>query len=88
MPYVSRDGSDSINGLYANLQPGFAEEYLPDNDPEVMAFSESTKPQPPGPSTEDQVLYDHENRLRAIEGEPPLTFGQFVADTLAKKTHR
>jgi hypothetical protein len=44
MPYVSRDGSDSINGLYANLQPGFAEEYLPDDDPEVMAFLNPPRP--------------------------------------------
>jgi len=24
------------------------------------------------------VLYDHENRLRAIEGVPPLTLGDFI----------
>lgn len=34
--------------------------------------------EPPVPSTEDQVLYDHENRLRALEGEPPLTLGDFL----------
>jgi hypothetical protein len=38
-------------------------------------------PPPPNPSPEDQVLYDHENRLRAIEGTPPLT----PADFLQKK---
>jgi hypothetical protein len=31
----------------------------------------------PQPTPEDQVLYDHENRLRAIEGQPPLTLGEF-----------
>jgi len=36
------------------------------------------EPVPPQPSIEDQVLYDHENRLRAIEGTPPLTIGDFV----------
>ena len=36
------------------------------------------EPVPPQPSPEDQVLYDHENRLRAIEGAPPLTIGDFV----------
>jgi len=25
------------------------------------------------------VLYDHENLLRAIEGQPPLTIGDFLA---------
>lgn len=38
MPYVSRDESGNINGMFANKQPGFAEEYLPDDDPEVVAF--------------------------------------------------
>ena len=35
------------------------------------------EPAPPPPSPEDVVLYDHENRLRAIEGEPPLDLGDF-----------
>ena len=26
-----------------------------------------------------QVLFDHENRIRAIEGEPPLTVEDFAA---------
>ncbi len=34
---------------------------------------------PPEPKPETSVLYDHENRLRAIEGAPPLTLGDFVA---------
>jgi hypothetical protein len=37
------------------------------------------EPVPPQPSPEDQVLYDHENRIRAIEGQPPLDLGDFVA---------
>jgi len=32
-------------------------------------------PLPPQPST--QVLFDHENRLRSIEGVPPLSLGDF-----------
>jgi hypothetical protein len=79
MPYVSRGDGGAVNGLYANLQPGFAEEFLPDDNPEVLAFLESTKPQPPAPSPEDAVLYDHENRLRAIEGQPPLTLQEMQA---------
>jgi hypothetical protein len=34
---------------------------------------------PPEPRPETSVLYDHENRLRTIEGQPPLTLGDFVA---------
>jgi hypothetical protein len=77
MPYVSRDNDGKINGAYAILQPDYAEEYLPDDDPEVIAFQESLKPQP-GPSPEDQVLFNHENRIRSLEGEPPLTPDEFA----------
>ncbi len=36
------------------------------------------EPAPPEPAPETTVLYDHENRLRAIEGEPPLSLADFV----------
>lgn len=39
---------------------------------------------PPGPAPpppEDVVLYDHENRLRSLEGQPPLTIADFLAKT-------
>ena len=32
----------------------------------------------PTPQPETTVLYDHENRLRSIEGVPPLTLGDFI----------
>lgn len=39
-------------------------------------------PPPPPPSVNDQqqtaVLYDHENRLRAAAGDPPLTLADFI----------
>ena len=38
MPYVSRDASGNINGVFANLQSGYAEEFLPDDDPELVAY--------------------------------------------------
>ena len=47
MPYVQRDDDGNINGIYANLQPGYAEEYLPDNNPEVLAFMEAQNAPPP-----------------------------------------
>jgi hypothetical protein len=31
------------------------------------------------PAPETQVLYDHENRIRAQEGAPPLTLADFIA---------
>jgi hypothetical protein len=46
------------------------------NPPEPPPYPE---PGPPAPTVEDQILYDHENRLRSIEGQPPLEFDQFMA---------
>jgi len=37
------------------------------------------EPLPPEPAPEDVVLYDHENRIRSLEGQPPLTIGDFLA---------
>ena len=37
MPYISRK-NNKINGLYNIKQPGYAEEFLNDNDLEVIAF--------------------------------------------------
>ena len=38
MPYVSRDDNCRISGVFANRQPGFAEEHLADDNPELLAF--------------------------------------------------
>ena len=39
---------------------------------------------PPQPSTGQTVLYEHENRIRALEGQPPLSLGDFVAQADAR----
>ena len=39
---------------------------------------EPPPPEPIPPPPEDVVLFDHENRLRVIEGEPPLTLTDFL----------
>ena len=36
------------------------------------------EPVPPEPQPETTVLYDHENRIRAMEGQPPLTLADFI----------
>lgn len=38
MPYVERDINMEIKGVYANLQEGYAEEYLVYSDPGVTEF--------------------------------------------------
>lgn len=36
------------------------------------------EPAAPEPTVEGQVLYDHENRIRGLEGQPPLTLEEFL----------
>ena len=34
------------------------------------------------PTVEQEIAFDHENRLRVLEGQPPLEFNEFVEDRL------
>jgi hypothetical protein len=36
------------------------------------------EPVPPQPSAEQSLLYDHENRIRFMEGEPPIELDDFL----------
>lgn len=45
MPYVQRDADGKIIGIYGAFQESYAEEELPDDDAEVVAFL-APKPQP------------------------------------------
>ena len=36
------------------------------------------EPVAPEPTPEQEILFDHENRIRSQEGQPPLTLGDFV----------
>ena len=38
MPYVQRDYDGKVKGLFAQPQPGYAEEFLPDDNKEVRAY--------------------------------------------------
>src|SRR4029077_2129122 len=42
-------------------------------------YVEPPPPPPQPPTNEQQILYDHENRIRAQEGQPPLMLGDFIA---------
>lgn len=49
--YVARDKDGKINAACTALQPGYAEELLPEDHPEVVAFLEPTKkPEPRTPA--------------------------------------
>jgi hypothetical protein len=72
--------------------------YIP-NDPANRDYAEYLKwvedggvadpyvpPEPtaPVPTQEQEVLFDHENRVRALEGQPPLTVADFLSKMLPK----
>ena len=38
-------------------------------------------PPEPVPTAEQQVLYDHENRVLALEGKPPISVEDFISKT-------
>lgn len=44
MPFVQRTEGGEITGLYSMKQPGYAEEYLPESDVEVVAFRQRMNP--------------------------------------------
>jgi len=67
---------DPANRHYAEYQQWVEDGGVP--DPYV-----EPEPVPPQPTEAQLVMYDHENRLREIEGEPPLTLADFVMKTNA-----
>jgi hypothetical protein len=38
-------------------------------------------PVPPQPTTEQELLFEHENRIRALEGQRPISVGDFINKT-------
>ena len=62
--------NDPANRDWVEYQAWLADGGVP--DPYVPP-----EPIPPEPQAETTVLYDHENRLRLLEGQPPLTLQDF-----------
>lgn len=65
MPYVERV-EGTIRGLYAALQEGYAEEFLPDDDAEVVAF---LTPPELGPVESEPVRVACALRVPVLDGE-------------------
>lgn len=78
MAFVSRDGGGTINGVYANKQDN-ASEVLPDTDPAVIAFfaPKVIDPIDAWDVVSFKISFNHENRIRALEGKSAITAAQF-----------
>ena len=63
--------NDPANRDWVEYQQWLADGGVPDPyvEPEPVA---------PEPTPEQEILFDHENRIRSQEGQPPLTLGDFV----------
>lgn len=62
MPYIQRDEKKRIKGLFANPQPDYAKEFLPDNDKDVVDYLKSQEE----PSVLQQLATLDAKRIRAI----------------------
>ncbi|MBX4884051.1 hypothetical protein HJA90_10695 [Rhizobium bangladeshense] len=60
MPYVMRNADGDICGLYEQPQEGYAEEFLPDEAPEIVAFPQAPQAYTIGKSTPWRRMTDEE----------------------------
>lgn len=70
MPYVQRDGSNAVCGVYANAQEGYAEEWLEPDDPEVLAYLN-----PPAPTPEPHL---NNGGLARFSGAAPVSIYEAI----------
>jgi hypothetical protein len=83
MPYVERGTDNVIKGLYGKPQPGIPEEFLPDSNAEVIAYSNPAWKQRINTFNADPVRQDILSRL---QGATPAQIDNWVdtnATTLA-----
>jgi len=61
--FVERDENGQVKGLYACLQPGYAEEELADDHPDVVAYRQALEDAKNAPPPKTEL----EKRLEALE---------------------
>ena len=61
------------------MSPGYIQWKEDGNEPDPYVEPEAPDT---GPTVEQEIAYDHENRLRELEGLPPLSFEEFAEDRL------
>ena len=71
MPYIERDQTGKVKGVYHPMQSGYAEEFLPDDHADVIAFR-APKPALPDPmqarlATLESTIAILEAKVRQLE---------------------
>ena len=59
----------------SEMQPGYLQWVEAGGVPDPYVEPEPVAPEP---TPEQQILFDHENRIRTFEGEPPLSLDEFT----------
>jgi len=89
MPYVQRDQSNKITGVFARPQPGNATEFVDDSDPEVVEFRRGTyweRRQAEMPSIVDQLNAIHDY-INDQPGQKPQSFVDIQAQIAQAKAN-
>lgn len=68
--------TDPVEPLYLDSVSG--RQWVEDGSPVPAPYVEPAQ-LPPVPPPETTVLYDHENRLLVLEGQPPMSLDEFIA---------
>ena len=92
MPYVERDGTGSIKGIYACPQPGYAEELVADEEAvfpviiidDLARLNAVLSEQGSVVRALAEVIFAEINKLRVKGGDPAYTKQQFIAALKAK----
>ena len=85
MPYVQRDPNTlAVKGVYARLQPGYAEEFLAADDAEVLAFQNPPAPAPVLPENTPTTAADLEMALKSLPPGRALNDDDIIAAKRAR----
>lgn len=79
------------DGLVFDVSTATGEDQIPDLVAFYLAHSTATPTPPATPSVaavskEQQLAFNHENRLRALEGQPPMTLEDFIIQLMGSSS--
>lgn len=82
MKFVQRNGQNKVCGVYVRAQPGYAEEELDDDHPDILGYQNP-------PPTQDQIDTEAAKqyaKLNALKGMTPAQISTWVDDNVTNLT--